>query len=107
MLEGKYPLVYRLDNDIDLHIEHINDEISTIWFDKEDKKQLIPIEFELYNEKAELVESYQNTQTYIISRDRNYQIHYKNKPIIRIELWMHPCIPPIYKNEIYLIKNEI
>ena len=100
MPEIKYPFVYRLDDNIDLHVEHVNDEISTIWFGQ----GVIPKEFELYNGKTKLVEPYQNTQTFIISRDRQYTIHYKKKPIIRIELLMYPCIPPIYKNEISLIE---
>jgi hypothetical protein len=106
MQEVKYPFVYRLDDDIDLHIEHINDTNSTIWFDREDELQIVPREFELYNE-TKLVEPYQNTQTYIISRYRHYEIRYKKKPIIIIEAWVFACYPPIptVNNNIWLIEN--
>jgi hypothetical protein len=108
MSESKYPLIYKLDDNMVLHIEHINDAISTIWFDKEDERQLVPREFELYNGKN-LIEPYQNTQTYIIARDRYYEIYYKKKNIISIELWFLPiiCHPTVNEKTLNINRLEL
>ena len=100
-----YPFTLSIDNDINIHIEHINKGISCIWFDNNDKEeQNIPNEFGVYNDDEDkIINPFKNTQTYSIRRDGNYKIKYNNKTIIKLSTLILPSIPPIYKNEIKII----
>ena len=46
-----YPFTFPIENDINIHIEHIDGGISCIWFDNnKNEEQNIPNEFKLYND---------------------------------------------------------
>ena len=70
-----YPFTLPIDNDINIHIEHIGEGISCIWFDNNDKEeQNIPNEFTIYDDEGKLVSPFRNTQSYAISKMGNYKI---------------------------------
>lgn len=102
-----YPFTYKIDNDINIHIEHINGSISCIWFDNNNKEeQNIPNGFVLYNIKDEIINPFRNTQSYALSRDANYKIIYNNKTIIKLSTRILLCNPPIRENEIILVSSN-
>jgi len=99
-----YPFTYKLDENINIHIENIDKSVSCIWFDNNDKKeQNIPIEFTLYNYKDEVVNPFRNTQSFAISKDGDYKIKYNNETIIKLTTLVLLCIPAIVKNEIEIV----
>ena len=100
----KYPFTYKLDENINIHIEHLDKGVSCIWFDNNDKeKQNIPIEFTLYNYEDELINPFRNTQSYAISKGGDYKIKYNNKTIIKLTTLVLLSIPAIVKNEIEIV----
>lgn len=102
-----YPFVYPIDDNINIHIEHINDNISCIWFTNNNKEEEnIPNELILYNLEDKIVNPFRNTQSYAIYKDGNYKIKYNNKTIINLITLYHPTIPPIIKNKIEIISQN-
>ena len=106
--KNNYPFTFPIENDINIHIEHIVGGIACIWFDNNNnEEQNIPNEFKLYNDDEDkIINPFKNTQTYSIPRDGNYKIKYNNKTIIKLLFFILPSIPPIYKNEIKIIYSN-
>ena len=102
-----YPFVYPIDDDLNIHIEHIDDSISCIWFDNNNQEeQNIPKEFKIYNKKYEILKPFRNTQSYAITRDfEAYTIKY-NKTIIKLTTEFLPSNPPTRINEINVVSSE-
>jgi len=99
-----YPFIYPIDDKINIHIEHIDDSVSCIWFcNNNQEEDNIPNEIELYNSNNEIVKPFRNTQSYAISKNGTYEIKYNNKTIIELETLCHPTMPPIIKNEIKVV----
>jgi len=102
-----YPFTYKLDENINIHIEHLDKSVSCIWFDNNDKEeQNIPIEVTLYNYKDEVVNPFRNTQSFAISKDGDYKIKYNNETIIKLTTLVLLCIPAIVKNEIEIVTDD-
>jgi len=96
-----YPFTFPIENDINIHIEHLDERISCIWFDNNNnEEQNIPNEFKLYNDEDKKLNPFRNTQSYAIHRNGSYKIKYNNKTIIKLSTLILPSIPPIIKNEI-------
>ena len=124
-----FPFTYPIENDINIHIEHIDKSIYCIWFssrgraresgvsgtygaaepydNKNQEEQNIPSEFKLYNCSDKIVNPFRNTQSYAVSSNRNYTIKYNEKPILQLTTQTYLTCPPIIKNEIkVVIDNE-
>jgi len=102
-----FPFTYPIENNINIHIEHINKSIYCIWFDnKNQEEQNIPIEFKLYNSNDEIVNPFRNTQSYAVSSDRNYKIKYNKETIIRLSIITYLTSPPLIKNKITVVTTN-
>ena len=103
-----FPFTYPIENDINIHIEHIDKSIYCIWFDnKNQEEQNIPNEFKLHNCSDKIVNPFRNTQSYAVSSNRNYTIKYNEKIILQLTTQTYLTCPPIIKNEIKIvIDNE-
>ena len=102
-----FPFTYPIDNDINIHIEHIDKSIYCIWFDNNhQEEQNIPDQFTLYNCNNEIVHPFRNTQSYAVSSNRNYQIKYNETTILRLSITTYLTCPPIIKNQITVVTNN-
>jgi len=101
-----YPFTLPIGDNINIHIEHIDESVSCIWFDNNDKEeQNIPDDFGVYNGKNKLIKPFRNTQSYAVAKTGNYTILYNNITItLTTEILL--CIPAIVKNEITVIYSE-
>ena len=109
MTTHKYPLIYALANGTNIHVEHANNHITCIWFSNiENIQTSIPCEISVHESNSKTNDNiipYRDTQTYALPRNGNYTIKYNNKAIINLETCIHPCIPPIVNNEIYILDS--
>jgi len=102
-----FPFTYPIENDINIHIEHIDKSIYCIWFDNNNhEEQNIPNEFTLYNCSDKIVSPFRNTQSYAVSSNRNYTIKYNENTILRLTITTYLSYPPIIKNEIKVVTNN-
>lgn len=101
------PFTYPIDNNINIHIEHMDGNTSCIWFDNNNQEeQNIPNELKIYNSKDQLVIPFRNTQSYAISRDASYTIKYRDNTVILLTTEILLCSPPIRMNEIKIVASD-
>ena len=116
MGEYKYPFAYKLEDNINLFIEHVDGDVTSFWFYNHKEKLVIPEKFKLYkvvyreptpqnksDKEYKLLSPYPNTQTFAVATGTECIIEYDNKTIIRLSTIMHPCIPPIIKHTIDIL----
>ena len=105
LIESK-PFIYNLDNNIYLHIE-LEYPIKYIWFDNDMKsKQKIPDGFNIYDSKSNIVNSFRNTETYMLNTNEQYIIYYNNNPIMQLETEMYLTIPATVEHNIVKLSKR-